>query len=268
MKNKYIWVLSGITVIALAAIITLTCGKILSKGTASGRSGGGKAAAPAAKPGLKPGAAKPEKPREFISRNMKDGRTVVLYFYADQIKDSLDNYKKVEQLAQKRKAVVVKAEAYKEQDLSFDYGIEYVPSVFVIRPGYGISDTHIVDIIPADIEKGISSDQKPTANMESIKKGVAVKKPALVFFMADWCGYCRKTIPEVEKFKRDYGSLVNVLSVNIEQDTRIGDLYLVSGVPVLVVLDSNGAIYRRMGYPSGYKDFEKIFRELGIKSKK
>jgi len=204
--------------------------------------------------------------RDTISGSLAKGKPVFVYFYADRIKDSLKELPEVQKAADKRDGVVVKVEAEKDEELRFDYGLDYVPTVFVLRPGIGVVDTFVVDnIIEKEILRNTDKNFKPSPGLESIGKGVKAKKPALLFFMADWCGYCRKMTPEVEGFRKDYGDQINVVQINIEADYRAGDLYLVNGVPVIVMLDANGSIFRRTGYPSGYKDFEKVFKEMGVK---
>lgn len=205
-----------------------------------------------------------EKIRDDVKKNLKKGKNVFVYFYADRIKGSLKELKTVQKVANKHNGVVIKIEAEKEDGLQSNYGIEYVPTVFVVRPKMGITDSLVVDITEAQLVKTLGKKYKMPAGVSGVNKAVKNKKNTLVFFMADWCGYCQRVIPEVDRFKRDHGKNVDVVIIDLDKDGQTGESYLVSGVPVLVALDEQGAVYRRMGYqPNVYGAIVGAFQELG-----
>lgn len=221
---------------------------------ASAKSGGGK----------KKDKSAAEKVRDDIKKNLKKGKTVFVYFYADRIKGSLKELKTVQKVAKKNNGMVIKVEAEKEDQLQADYGIEYVPTVFVVRPKMGITDALVVDITEARLKKTLGKKYKMPTGVQGVNKAVKGKKTSLVFFMADWCGYCQRVIPEVDRFKRDHGKQVDIVTIDLDRDGQTAESYLVSGVPVLVALDEQGAVYRRMGYqPNSYSAFVSAFQDLG-----
>jgi thiol-disulfide isomerase/thioredoxin len=59
-------------------------------------------------------------------------------------------------------------------------------------------------------------------------------RPVLVDFWASWCGPCKKTMPEIERLHRKYGSRLQVVGINIEG--RSPD--------VLAYLDNGGYSFR------------------------
>ena len=216
----------------------------------------------------KPAKAAPDA-RAQMADALKSGKPVFLYFFAGSVKKSRDDLKKVEAVAAKNKALVVKVDADVNEALRADFSVEYAPSLFVLRPGMGITDSFVVDIAEKQIARSLAKNYTPPNGVKSIKAGSNGSKPTLVFFMADWCGYCQKIIPEVDAYRRDYGKQVNIVQVDLDADPNTADLYLVSGVPVLVALDKNGAVHRRMSYqPNAYKAFEDTFRQLGVDGKK
>src|SRR5665213_452715 len=73
-----------------------------------------------------------------------------------------------------------------------------------------------------------------------------VHKPVMLYFTADWCGYCREMAhttwadPAVGDALKDY------VPVKIDADARqdLADHYGVRGLPSLAVLDENGDAIR------------------------
>jgi thioredoxin 1 len=213
------------------------------------------------------------KPREAITKALDAKKPVMLFFYAERIKDSKKSMDKVKKAAAENKAVFVPVEAEEDADLRYDYAIEYVPTVVVLKPGVGVSDVFVRDLPAADkLGRTLKKDFKLTGRMNDINAAIKSKKPVLLFFMADWCGYCQRVQPEVEAFKRDFGDQVHVITVDLDTLARgdvIDFVYAVEGVPVLVALKNNGAVHRRMGYGGdAYKMFKDAFSELGVKEKK
>ena len=205
-----------------------------------------------------------EKIRDSIAAKLKKKKKVILYFYAERIKNSRDNLGKVKTLAKKHKAEVITIEAEEEEALRYDYGVEYVPTIFVLRPQMGITHAQVVDLNEKALTQALGKKYTPPKGIKAINSAVKKKQPALVFFMADWCGYCQRIQPEVDQFKNRYGSKVKVVTANIEIAGEIGNSYLIEGVPVLVALDKNGAVYRRINYqPNAFQEFVRVFKELG-----
>ena len=211
-------------------------------------------------------------PRATIKQSLDNNKPVFVFFYADRIKDSKKNLDAVKKVAAANKGVFLAVEAESDVDLRYDYAVEYVPTLVVLKPGVGLSDMFVYDINIKQIDRTLKKDYKTPGIMKDVQTAVKGKKPTLLFFMADWCGYCQRVTPEVEAFKRDYGSQVNIITVDLDSLARgdvIDQLYSVEGVPVLVALDKNGAVHRRMGYEgNAYKLFEDVFGELGLKNTK
>jgi cytochrome c biogenesis protein CcmG/thiol:disulfide interchange protein DsbE len=66
-------------------------------------------------------------------------------------------------------------------------------------------------------------------------------KPTVVVFWATWCPYCKAFMPYLESIEADYGSRINILTINAKEDDR-GDpaAYIEAlGFPMLAVRDGD-----------------------------
>lgn len=204
-----------------------------------------------------------------ISRSLKAGRGVVLYFYADGISESLENFPAFQKLAEKNpdRIDVYKIDAQSNKRLQDIFGVEYAPTTVAIGPGQGVVRSDEVDLDPKAVGKALTSGGKLKWG-DIVGSGIAGGKPTMLFFMTDWCGYCRMLAPQVERFRDDFGDQVNVRFINTEDEENIAEEYLVFGVPVIVIVDSDGLVRDRLHYPSKYEDYIKSFSRAGVKLKK
>jgi len=99
-------------------------------------------------------------------------------------------------------------------------------------------------------------------------------------FGATWCGWCTKAIPELNKVKAAYPKTVVVLDVNIREDAKtvrahnrkhratyitlldttgaVANRYGVSGIPVVMVIDTDGKIV----FSGYYTPFETLRKTI------
>ncbi|MBX9880086.1 MAG: thioredoxin fold domain-containing protein [Candidatus Obscuribacterales bacterium] len=70
------------------------------------------------------------------------------------------------------------------------------------------------------------------------------EKPKVISFHADWCPTCDQLQPSIDKAQGRYGSQVDFISVNIddEKNKDIVRLYRVRGVPEVVFVNSRGKV--------------------------
>lgn len=206
---------------------------------------------------------------KYLSRALNADRGVILYFYADAIEDSLEHFPAFQKLAAKhpKKVAVFKVNAQKDMALQELYGVVYAPTVFAIRPGEGIVEVQEVDIKPKKLVRVLTSKKRKPPWGDLVGLGEAADKPSLLFFMADWCGYCLKLIPQVKRFRSDFGDRVNVQTIDVDREVEFSKGYFIEELPTFVVLDINGLIRERLPF-AGYEDYVKSLRRAGAKLRK
>lgn len=118
----------------------------------------------------------------------------------------------------------------------------------------------------------------PRATVESLRG-----KPAVVNFWASWCEPCREEAPHLQRFheqRRDRAAVVGVSYTDNLPDARkfirrygwtfpnlsdpeglAGARYELSGLPVTVILDSEGRIAARLRGPQTEASLERAVRE-------
>ena len=59
--------------------------------------------------------------------------------------------------------------------------------------------------------------------------------PSIVLFHADWCGHCKKLMPDWIKFEKDYHGKkgINVIKIESEEDKSLIKLHGVNGYPTI-----------------------------------
>lgn len=79
---------------------------------------------------------------------------------------------------------------------------------------------------------------------KSMEKALKTKKPVIVFFYTDWCGYCQRFVPTYHKVSKNRAIKKNfaIAYVNCE-DAKNSDLmkeYQIQAFPTVFVLDKEG----------------------------
>lgn len=98
---------------------------------------------------------------------------------------------------------------------------------------------------------------------ESLELAAKEKKIVMIYFWADWCGFCRKIEQEVFA-NRDVQEAIDqsflAVSVNVQDDP--GDLkskYRASALPTLAFLNAKG---EKLAYWEGFADPETFLKIL------
>jgi thiol-disulfide isomerase/thioredoxin len=268
MKRKPHRIFGGGIIVLLLAFCVCFCGLTALSGCAeqsraavSSGSGSGKA-------GSKDKQKKELGLEQKIGNSLKKGRPVFLYFYSDAIDDSLDQKPVVEKAAKANGADVYAVKTDDYPNLRYAYEVQYVPTVFLIRPDAGLTEMWAVDMEGADLVRALKAKINPNEKQKEIAQAIKDNKPQLIFFMSEWCGYCKATMPEVQKLKSGFPGCVRVVIIDTEEYPEMQDPYMVQGVPVILLAGGAGVFSLRTGYPAGYDEFLETFESMGVDMKK
>jgi thiol-disulfide isomerase/thioredoxin len=61
---------------------------------------------------------------------------------------------------------------------------------------------------------------KGSFQIEAFENQMKMNGPTFVIFYADWCGHCKRTMPEFNEFKKSYNGPINVMAVNSEDESN------------------------------------------------
>ncbi len=70
----------------------------------------------------------------------------------------------------------------------------------------------------------------------------------LVDFWAGWCGPCRAQTPIVEKLEEETD--VNLVSVNVDEDGELAEMFRVASIPTLILYENGEKIKKFVGFTS------------------
>lgn len=128
----------------------------------------------------------------------------------------------------------------------------------------------VVDLEVVSIVKASTLKDKEIAWTEDHDRGLEAAKsqgkPAVLVLYADWCNYCKRLFdetlvdPRIRALRDDYVWV----RVNSDKDKRIHELYQQNGFPLIVLLNGQGSIVRKI---DGYRDAASLRRELAALGK-
>ena len=84
------------------------------------------------------------------------------------------------------------------------------------------------EVIPSEYDEGITFEQ---ASKED--------KPILTVFYVDWCTYCKRLMPKLDKVRNIQRNNMNVVLINMDNpdNEKFAKKYRVSGYPTIYIID-------------------------------
>lgn len=89
-------------------------------------------------------------------------------------------------------------------------------------------------------------------------------KPVLVEFWAPWCVYCRRIIPALNKISEQYGDILTVGKVNIDDEPQLAQQEQIEVIPTLIIYKDGQALGSIVAPESKARIEQFIHETLGI----
>ena len=76
------------------------------------------------------------------------------------------------------------------------------------------------------------------------------KKPVLVDFYATWCGPCQALSPIIGEVKKELGTSMKVIKIDVDKKKSISNKYKVKSLPTLAIFQNGKILWRESGMKS------------------
>ncbi|MCE9507469.1 MAG: thioredoxin [Alphaproteobacteria bacterium] len=72
-------------------------------------------------------------------------------------------------------------------------------------------------------------------------------KLVLIDFYADWCGPCKALAPKLDQIADENLGTVKVVKINVDEQPELAAAFNVKGIPLLVTMKGDQALYGSIG---------------------
>lgn len=152
--------------------------------------------------------------------------------------------------------------------------------------------------IPQNVNSALPTDALSRAqntfelkdiNGNTVKSTSYTGKPTVINLFASWCDYCMQEMPYFTKLEKEYGNKINIVYINssdiletdeikslfrqndwvytnllIDKDAKVLHSYGFTGIPVSIIIDSNGTIKKiKSGAFSSYQQLKNYVVQYG-----
>lgn len=90
-------------------------------------------------------------------------------------------------------------------------------------------------------------EEKKIARERRNKEKMAEGDWVMAEFYATWCPHCQRMQPIVEEFKREMEGTLEVVQVDIDQESSLADFYTIEVTPTFILLRNGEQLWRQSG---------------------
>lgn len=113
-----------------------------------------------------------------------------------------------------------------------------------------------------DVQNTKMSNNYPKDSSDIIMDIVLKSKvPVVMDFWAPWCGPCKMLGPVLEEIKKEYGSKIRIIKVNIDENAKIAGYFQVQSIPAVFFVKNKSVTGCLLGYRQK-ADYTEVINKL------
>ena len=89
--------------------------------------------------------------------------------------------------------------------------------------------------------------------------------PILVFFTADWCPYCQRTVPSIKTVAEMFAGDLKVVTIDYDKNPKLVEGMKVRGIPALYIIRDGKAVAQTAGYHSADRLRRFVLNNMGVR---
>ncbi len=109
-----------------------------------------------------------------------------------------------------------------------------------------------------EIAKHAVFDKPATENASPMQNFLLSDLPLIVDFWAPWCPWCMKLMPIFDEIVKEFGSKVNFVKINVEENQELASNLGVMSIPAIKIFFAG----KKIGDIAGYMPKEKLISEI------